>query len=143
MQNIPTQPTLSGVPVKAMVLIAEDNDDIRDTLHLLLTGAGYRVEAAINGEQALSALQAIAEPCVALVDLTMPRLSGIDVLRAVTEAAQAPPRRFILLTARQTPLQPADMELLAQLEAPIVYKPFDIDDVLAVVHSAAQRLEEV
>ncbi len=142
MQSKPTQPTLAGAPVKVKILIAEDNDDIRETLRFLLAGAGYHVEEAINGEQALRALQAAAEPCIALLDLTMPRLSGMDVLRAIAEEAGALRHRFILLTARQAPLQPTDMEVLAQLDTPIVYKPFDIDDVLASVQLAEKRLQE-
>jgi len=121
-------------------LIAEDNDDIRETLRILLVGAGYIVEEAANGEEALAALRATGEPCVALLDLTMPKLSGIDVMRAIAAEAGLARLRFILLTARQAPLQSADTDLLERLAAPVVYKPFNIDDVLAAVQEAERGL---
>jgi hypothetical protein len=52
------------------------------------------------------------------------------------------PRRFILLTARHTPLPDDDLNLLTSLRAPIVYKPFDIDDVLDAVSTSARSLIE-
>ena len=131
-------------PTGIKALIAEDDDAIRETLHYLLSSAGYAIEEATDGVQALDALRRLGEPCVALIDLTMPRLSGIEVLRrfAAETATTGPlaPLRFILLTARHTPLPDADSALLTALQAPIVYKPFDIDDVLAAVATSARSL---
>ena len=131
-------------PMGITTLIAEDDDAIRETLRYLLSSAGYAIEEATDGMMALDALLQLAKPCVALIDLTMPKLSGIEVLRRFTAQAAdtgpLAPRRFILLTARHTPLPDDDLALLTQLEAPTVFKPFDIDDVLATVEASARRL---
>ena len=133
-------------PTGIKALIAEDDDAIRETLVYLLSSAGYATEEATDGVMALEALQRLSEPCVALLDLTMPRLSGLEVLRrfAAETAITGPlaPRRFILLTARQAPLPDDDRNLLASLRAPIVYKPFDIDDVLEAVGASVRSLDE-
>ena len=62
------------------ILIVEDDRALRQALHLKLTGSGYEVEEAANGE---SGYQAIVEqsPDVVLLDIEMPRMDGIEVLR--------------------------------------------------------------
>jgi len=122
-------------------LIAEDDSDIRATVRFLLEGADYQVDEAVDGAAALSALCAMSGPCVALIDLTMPRMSGIEVFRALTDQPEVTARqRYILLTARQTGLSTRDEQTLAALKVQIVYKPFDIDDLLAHVQRMAQAL---
>ncbi len=138
--------TPTDISLGIKTLIAEDDDAIRETLIYLLSGAGYTIEEATDGMMALEALRRLSEPCVALIDLTMPKLSGVDVLRTFAAETAATgslaPLRFILLTARQTPLPNDDLNLLNSLRAPIVYKPFDIDDVLDAVATSARSLAD-
>lgn len=122
-------------------LIAEDDGDIRATVRFLLEGADYQVDEAIDGAAALTTLRAMPDPCVALIDLTMPKMSGIEVLRALAGQPEVTARqRYILLTARQTGLPSHDEQTLEVVKAQIVYKPFDIDDLLAHVQRLAQTL---
>lgn len=61
------------------ILLVEDDDDIRDDLAELLMDEGYRVVTATNGQEAWEELQAIgSDPCVILLDLMMPVMSGWD-----------------------------------------------------------------
>ncbi|MBI5624428.1 MAG: response regulator [Elusimicrobia bacterium] len=105
----------------AKILIVDDEEDIRRTLALLL-GDDYEVLCAGGGEEALRTL-AREQPEVMLLDITMPGLSGLDVLAVKAEAA--PKTTVVMLTSK------ADIEFAQralQLGAvSYVTKPFDHD----------------
>jgi two-component system response regulator MprA len=65
---------LPGKPI----LIAEDDDDLREALAYLFETCGYRVVVAADGEQALAQLRSGVEPCMILLDLMMPRKDGFQ-----------------------------------------------------------------
>jgi len=78
---------------RADVLVVDDDEDVRFTLHTLLEDEGYAVYKAAGGEAALARLR--AHPCgmVVLLDLNMPDLDGAGVLAAmVADASPAPLR---------------------------------------------------
>ena len=58
------------------VLVVDDDPDIRETIRNLLQFEGYRVVTAIDGEGALRVLASGERPCVILLDVTMPGMSG-------------------------------------------------------------------
>jgi CheY-like chemotaxis protein len=60
------------------LLLVEDDDDIRTDLAELLAEEGYQVAAAANGAEALAQLRADPRPCLILLDLMMPVMSGWD-----------------------------------------------------------------
>jgi CheY-like chemotaxis protein len=64
----------------ADILIADDYDDNRELLRLILETEGFRIREARNGREALDAALAQA-PSVALIDLSMPTLDGFGLLR--------------------------------------------------------------
>jgi CheY-like chemotaxis protein len=66
------------------ILIADDNRDAADTLAELLRLDGYEVYVVYDGEDALSTFMQLT-PHAALLDVGMPRLSGIEVVRAIRE----------------------------------------------------------
>ena len=71
-------------PMKT-VLVVEDDADARRLLREVLRWAGYRVRLAEHGRQALARLRRTPRPCLILLDLRMPVMSGralLDVLRA-------------------------------------------------------------
>ena len=81
------------------ILVADDDPDIRKLLVLKLRGAGHTVAEAEDGQAALDSARA-APPALALLDLMMPRRSGLEVcreLKADPDLAHVP---VILLTAR-------------------------------------------
>lgn len=75
-----------AIPVR--VLVADDDADIRDLVEFKLTQAGYAVEAVADGIGAWEAFAA-NPPRLAVLDVMMPGLSGIDVLRKIRESEHA------------------------------------------------------
>jgi CheY-like chemotaxis protein len=68
--------------VNKSVLIVDDEADLRDSLRELLEEEGYSVEVAADGREALDRLSAI-RPCVVILDLIMPIMSGNEVYDAM------------------------------------------------------------
>ncbi len=101
------------------VLIADDDRLVRAMLTDLLGELGHRVVAAANGAEAV-ALCERESPEVVVLDLLMPRLSGLDALRAMRQAGCTAPA--ILLTAISDPsfreMEGAD-EIQIRLDKPV------------------------
>lgn len=122
------------------VLIVDDDAAIRATLRALLEEEGYAVAEACDGLTALEAMRS-SPGGVVLLDLMMPVLDGASVLRAVaTEDDLADAYVFVLVTAATNTRSPALRELLARLAVPVVHKPFELEELLAVVERAAARV---
>jgi two-component system, cell cycle response regulator DivK len=64
------------------ILLAEDDDDLRSLYGYMLLAAGYKVNAVRNGLEALAEIQ-VNRPDVVVTDITMPVLSGLDLIVAV------------------------------------------------------------
>jgi CheY-like chemotaxis protein len=69
-----------GCPQQHPVLVVEDEPDIRECVKLLLEQEGYKVVTAANGAEAEAELARIGCPCVVLLDLMMPVMSGWELL---------------------------------------------------------------
>lgn len=67
------------------VLVVEDDGDIRELFGEILSEAGYEVVEARNGQEALDFLRVHHGPCVVLLDLMMPVLSGPELLEIMAE----------------------------------------------------------
>jgi len=106
------------------LLIVEDNEDSRDSLGMLLTLLGHRVELAENGATALERA-ATAKPQVALVDIGLPDMNGHEVARRLRAAGE--PIYLIALTgySQTTDIQKA---LDAGFDAFLV-KPASLDEL--------------
>ncbi len=65
------------------ILIVEDDPDIRDAIRSILEDEGYEVEEATNGREGLERLRTIERPCLVLLDLMMPVMSGPEFLAAL------------------------------------------------------------
>ncbi|HLJ80889.1 MAG TPA: response regulator [Ktedonobacterales bacterium] len=125
----------------AHILVVDDDQAIRESLHLLLEAEGYQVAEAANGVAALDILHTSITPLVVLLDLRMPRLDGEGVLRAVAhDSYLAGHNAYVLLTANFLAVSPALAMILSELRAPVVPKPFDMDALLDIVHQLACRL---
>ncbi len=61
-------------------MIVEDDPDIRECAQLILEDEGYEVVTACNGAEAEAVLAQMTEPCVLLLDLMMPVMSGWELL---------------------------------------------------------------
>jgi CheY-like chemotaxis protein len=132
----------TGAEAAIRTLIVDDDADLRDSLRFLLELEGYEVEEARDGIEALDVLRASPHGLVVLLDLVMPRLGGLEVLRAVADDPQLAERHvFMIVTANRDKVQPASQALLRQLAVPVVTKPYDVEDLLEIVARIATRLE--
>jgi CheY-like chemotaxis protein len=59
-----------------IVLIVEDDEDLRENLALLLALKGYQVETAHHGQHALERIEELGPPCLIILDLMMPVMDG-------------------------------------------------------------------
>ena len=125
---------------EAVILVADDDEDIRVLLTLELRRAGYQVIAAENGEEALR-LAGEHDPDLLLLDVTMPALGGHDLCRALVSGKSSPPP-VIFLSART---QPEDRVLGLQAGAvDYMTKPFDAHELrtrVAIALRTKRRME--
>lgn len=120
---------------KSLVLIADDDPDIRMLVRLRLERSGYAVVAASNGLEALQ-LATESRPDLAILDVSMPGLSGIEVTRALRERQAMLP--VILLTGR---VQDADVTDGASAGADAyVTKPFSPQELESRVRALTECL---
>jgi DNA-binding response OmpR family regulator len=84
-----------------LVLLAEDDEDVRALAELVLRREGYDVTAVSDGQ---AALEAAGErtPSVAVLDVSMPRMDGLETARRLRERAETREVPIMLLTARVT-----------------------------------------
>lgn len=66
----------------ACVLVVDDDADVREAVAEAIADAGYIVEQAVNGQDALDKMRA-ASPCIVLLDLMMPVMDGWEVVSAM------------------------------------------------------------
>ena len=118
----------------AMLLIADDDPGLRESLERTLTREGYRVILASDGNAALERLQAGGVDLV-LTDLKMPGLSGIELLRAVK--AIAADVDVILLTAFGT-VEEA-VKAMKEGAYDFLTKPFQRAQLLRLIRQALER----
>jgi two-component system KDP operon response regulator KdpE len=112
------------------VLVVEDDPALRRSLALNLTARGYTVDETGNGEDALR-LAGRRLPDVLFVDLGLPGISGLDVIKGVRAWAEIP---IIVLSARG-----AEADKVEALDAganDYVTKPFGIEELMARLRAA-------
>jgi CheY-like chemotaxis protein len=119
----------------AVVLIAEDDEDIALILTRLLKRAGNTVLRAPDGRAALD-LAVKHRPDVVLTDLGMPRMDGIELTRAIREDPQLADTPIAMLSGH---LHPGDTEPFAAGVCAVLLKPCPNDKLRAVVQDLADR----
>lgn len=117
------------------ILVVEDDDAIRDVLEAALVDEGYAVRTVRHGQAALEALHD-SPPNVILLDLMLPVLDGWEFLEARVRRELALDTRVIVLSASR---RAAALERERLAVWAVVAKPFELDDLLAVVGRAAER----
>src|SRR5689334_25444451 len=81
--RLPTPAPETGGAVAPTILIVDDERNIRRTLGLVLRGEGYSVVEAATGEEALERLMAGERVDLAIVDLLLPKMSGLALVERI------------------------------------------------------------
>jgi DNA-binding response OmpR family regulator len=121
---------------RPLVLVADDDPDIRSLVTLRLEKSGYEVVAAGDGEQALAAALERA-PDLALLDVMMPKLDGYEVTERLRQEEATRHLPVILLTAR---VQETDIARGVEAGADdYVKKPFSTSELRDRVQAVLGR----
>ncbi len=118
------------------VLVVEDDPQLVRALVINLHARHYGVDAAPDGATALR-LAAARQPDVVLLDLGLPDMDGVDIIKGVRGWSRVP---ILVLSARQ-----ASDEKVAALDAgadDYITKPFSMDELLARLRAAVRRTED-
>jgi len=130
----PDPPSARGQPQPPVrgrhILVVEDDLTLARLMEALLLSAGYQVRTAGDGESALEAIR-LEQPALVLLDLTLPRIDGWQVLDRLRATEQPPP--VVLFTGNYA----AEERALRAGAAATILKPFDVDDLLETVNRLA------
>jgi CheY-like chemotaxis protein len=120
----------------ATVLVADDDSDIRELVSFKLEQAGHKVIGVVDGPSAVAAARELV-PDVAIVDVTMPGMGGLEVCAALRDDARTAKIPIILLSARAR----ADDTETGMGAGAVAYvtKPFSPRDLVQRVESLLAR----
>ncbi|MEO8877415.1 MAG: response regulator, partial [Polyangiaceae bacterium] len=120
-----TGPSMTSAAKSKLVLIVDDEDDVRELLALLLERDGYRVKCACDGDEGLERAKAL-KPDLVITDHVMPGLSGLQLVRAMAQIPGLATTKIILVTGapRAAVLQDAagPIDIAAFLPKPSTWK---------------------
>ncbi len=116
-----------------LILVADDDEHIVELVTMYLRRAGYRVEAAFDGDETLRKTREL-EPALLVLDIMMPGPDGLQICRALRRRSNVP---IVLLTARSS-----DIDKIAGLRFgadDYLTKPFNPDELVARVDTVLRR----
>lgn len=118
------------------ILVVDDQDGVRQLLQEILVNEGFEVSTACNGYQALELINS-EFPEILLIDMKMPGLSGLDVLKALQD------REHKCLSIMMTAY--GELEIIKEAgnlgASKFITKPFDIDELRVLIKKAAESAE--
>lgn len=117
-----------------VVLVVEDEESFVDALKIGLKREGFQVEVARDGQQALDMFE-VVKPDVILLDVMLPKLSGIDVCRQIRKMSLTP---IIMVTAKG-----AEIDTVVGLEVgadDYVTKPYRLRELTARMRAVMRRV---
>ncbi|MBS1960692.1 MAG: response regulator [Bdellovibrionales bacterium] len=103
------------------ILVADDNDDIRDAIVEALESEGYTVASARDGKEALEILKRLPVPTLILLDLMMPVMSGWEFLDAQKADARFAAHQVVTISAvnpHQSVEDPTPLETAGSIQKP-------------------------
>jgi len=119
--------------VDAHLLIVEDDASIRETTRLGLEAAGFVIETAVDGDEALARFRR-HRPDLVVLDVMLPKRDGLEVCRIIRNESAVP---VVMLTART-----GTIDVVVGLEAgadDYVTKPFEMAELVARIRAALRR----
>ena len=117
------------------ILVVDDDVDMRESLQFLFESQGYTVDTAQNGLEALERLQAGQVPDVMVLDLSMPVMTGVELLARLGDDARWARLPVCVMSADLSVLPAAPVGSL------VMQKPMQVDRVLEFMARHVRRLE--
>ncbi len=120
-----------------LILVVDDEQSYRDALSVALQREGFAVETAADGVEAIEKFDAM-QPALVLLDVMLPRISGVDVCREIRTRSQVP---ILMVTARNS-----EIDAVVGLEIgadDYITKPFGLRELVARVRAALRRAPRV
>jgi CheY-like chemotaxis protein len=114
----------------AQVLVVDDDPDLLTLVEMQLKHCGHEVWTAGSGPAAIAMIGLRGAPDVAVLDVAMPGMNGIDVLEALRAIDQLADLPAIFLSAR---IGPEDIELGTSLGAMYVTKPYAMKVLMTAI----------
>lgn len=118
----------------ARILVVDDEPKIRRVMRTTLTGAGYQVDDAKTGEEALEKVREF-RPDLVLLDINMPGIGGLETCRSIRSGAEI---AIIMLTVRNSEKDKVDA--LDAGADDFITKPFSTPELMARIRAALRRL---
>jgi DNA-binding response OmpR family regulator len=118
------------VAAKPSILLIDDQEGIVNFLTVKLKGSGYRVSCARDGEKGLE-LARKTNPDLILLDIIMPGIDGIDVLRSLRQFSDVP---VIVLSIAEG----VNEKVMAMGATAFVSKPFDINELMGLIKATLE-----
>jgi DNA-binding NtrC family response regulator len=116
------------------ILVVDDEEDLRLSLKFKLKSAGFDVDVAADGEEALEKLKAKPADAV-LLDITMPRMSGFEALTIIQQ--KYPQTQIIMVTGMQD--VKTAVECMQKGAFYYIAKPYYDSDLFALIERALER----
>jgi DNA-binding response OmpR family regulator len=122
------------------VLMADDEPDVLGVMAKRIKSAGYEVITAVDGEEAWDKIVA-EDPDIILLDLTMPKLEGFEVLKRLREKPPTKKWQPVIIVSGREELK--DIQQGFTLEADhYLTKPCNMDDVLNAIRLMAKLIPQ-
>lgn len=121
------------------IIVADDEAHILHVVSMKLTNAGYDVQTAEDGEEALELCQA-DPPAMLITDYQMPYMSGLELCMALRQTENTKSIPAMMLTARGFDIEPPEM-IAAGISA-VLAKPFSPREVLSMVIELVGKPED-
>lgn len=121
--------------MEARILLVEDDPSIREITRLGLRDAGFTVETAVDGNEALARFRQ-DRPDLVVLDVMLPGRDGIEVCRVIRQDSAVP---VVMLTARSS-----TVDIVVGLESgadDYVTKPFEMPELIARIRASLRRAQ--
>jgi len=116
---------------KKKILVVDDEANIRELLIVNLAAAGYEVETALNGRDAIGKIVSF-RPALIVLDVMMPEIDGWEVCKLVRDDESLEHLRIVMLTAKATDRDRMIGRGIFGADEYIT-KPFDMDELLSTI----------
>ena len=128
---------------KPLILIADDETDIRDVVKMKLEASGFEVVEAADGEEALKKAQELS-PDIIILDVVMPKMDGVSALFKLKEDEKTKGIKVFLFTGKGDPRPDiVDVNKKFALESgavDFIRKEIDLDELVQKLKSAISQI---